>query len=255
VTFFALAYALSWWPWLLYPAGLSPSPVIGCGPFLAAVVVLAYTSGRAGVGGLLRRMVRWRVEPAWYAVALLLPIAVASTAAGLNILLGAPAPAPAQLAAWPSVLATFALLILIPGIGGTWEEPGSRGYAQPELQARHSVLSATLIVAGLWAGWHLPLFLTGKIPWSDSVLIVAVSAVFTWLLNGTYGSVLIAMLFHTMMNAFGGAFIGPMFTGADFSRYSWLQAGVWSAVALLVIVISRPARGRVGKPAPAIRLA
>ena len=44
-------------------------------PFLAALAVLGLTEGRAGVVGLLRRMVRWRVGVGWYAVALLLPAA------------------------------------------------------------------------------------------------------------------------------------------------------------------------------------
>jgi hypothetical protein len=89
VAFSVLAYTLSWWGWPLYAAGLSPAPVVGFGPFLAALVVLALTHGRAGVGTLLRRVVRWRVGPGWYAVALLLPVAVTGAAAGPV----APAPA------------------------------------------------------------------------------------------------------------------------------------------------------------------
>jgi uncharacterized protein len=43
VAFFVLAYALSWWPTPFYAAGLLPSPIVGFGPFLAALVVLAVT--------------------------------------------------------------------------------------------------------------------------------------------------------------------------------------------------------------------
>jgi hypothetical protein len=43
ITFFALAYALSWWPWILYAFDPSPQPIVGFGPFLAAVVVLGIT--------------------------------------------------------------------------------------------------------------------------------------------------------------------------------------------------------------------
>ena len=39
--FFVLACALSWWPWILYSFGLVPTPIVGVGPFLAALVVLA----------------------------------------------------------------------------------------------------------------------------------------------------------------------------------------------------------------------
>src|SRR5215203_4932541 len=73
ITFFLLAYALSWLGWPMWALGLYPNPVFGFGPFLAALLVLAITNGKSGVGGLLRRMVRWRVGLGWYAVALLLP--------------------------------------------------------------------------------------------------------------------------------------------------------------------------------------
>jgi uncharacterized protein len=59
--FSALACALSWWPWILYSFDLAPNPIVGVGPFLAALVVLAVTEGKSGVMRLLRRMVRWRV--------------------------------------------------------------------------------------------------------------------------------------------------------------------------------------------------
>ena len=54
---------------------LLPNPIVGFGPFLAALVVLAVTEGKSGVVGLLRRMVRWRVGLQWYAAAHGLPIA------------------------------------------------------------------------------------------------------------------------------------------------------------------------------------
>ena len=84
-TFFVLAYALSWWAWILYGLGLFPNPVASFGPFLAAIVVLALTQGKAGILGLFRRMVRWRVAPGWYAVALLLPVVLAAAATACSV--------------------------------------------------------------------------------------------------------------------------------------------------------------------------
>jgi uncharacterized protein len=49
VAFFVLAYALSWWAWIPYVLGVFPNPVASFGPFLAALLVLALTEGRAGV--------------------------------------------------------------------------------------------------------------------------------------------------------------------------------------------------------------
>jgi membrane protease YdiL (CAAX protease family) len=102
-------------------------------------------------------MVRWRVAPLWYAAALLLPVAIALGATGLNVLLGARPPSSAELGVWPRLIPTYFLLLLIPGIGGAWEEPGWRGYALPKLQVGRTALLASLILGVVRAFWHLPL--------------------------------------------------------------------------------------------------
>lgn len=168
-----------------------PQPIVGFGPFLAAVVVLGITHGKSAVVMLLRRMVQWRVGLRWYAVAFLLPVTIAVAAALLNLLSGAQAPSSIELGSWTSLFSTFLLLLLVPGIGGAWEEPGWRGYALPRLQVGRSALSASLI---LWAGlvvWHLPLFLVGRIHWSDIVFLIGFVVIFNWIFNSTGGSVLI----------------------------------------------------------------
>ena len=240
IVFFVLAYAFSWWPWPLYALGLSPSSIIGFGPFLGRFVVLTLTSGKAGVLGLLKRMVRWRVRPVWYAVALLLPVGVPLVATALNVLLGAQAPLSVELGAWPNLIPTFFLLLLIPGIGGAWEEPGWRGYATPKLQAGRSALSASLIVGVVWAFWHLPLMVTGVIPWSDIAYVAVQSVVYAWLFNNTGGSVLLVMLFHTMNNVISGGFFHAMFSGAEWVTMGWLLVALWSAVAIAVVVATGP---------------
>jgi hypothetical protein len=120
--FFVLACALSWWPWILYSFDLASNPIVGVGPFLAALVVLAVTEGKSGVMSLLRRMVRWRVGLQWYAAALLLPVVVTLAAAALNVfLLGAQRTSTAaDLGGWSTFLQTFLLWLLIPGL----EPPG-----------------------------------------------------------------------------------------------------------------------------------
>ena len=240
ITFFVLAYVLSWWPWILYALDLLPQPIVGFGPFLAAIVVLAITRGKSGVVGLLRRMVRWRVGLRWYAVALLLPVAISLAAAVFNVLLGAQAPSPVELGGWMGLFSTFFLLLLVPGIGGAWEEPGWRGYALPRLQVGRSALFASLI---LWIGiivWHVPLFIVGEIHWSDVVFILGFVIVFNWVFNNANGSVLIIMLMHAMNNTISGSFIGPMFSGVDSVRQAWLYAALWCAVAIVVVVVYGP---------------
>jgi uncharacterized protein len=239
-TFFILAYALSWWAWILYALGLFPNPIASFGPFLAAIVVLALTEGKAGLLGLFRRMVRWRISPGWYVVALLLPAVLAAAATLLNVLLGAEPPAAAELNGWTGLFAIFAIVLLVPGFGGAWEEPGWRGYALPRLQSRRSALVASLILGALIAGWHLPLMVAGQVAYSDIVLIFAGTIVYNWIFNNARGSVLIIMVMHAANNTISGSFFSPMFTGADSVRQSWMLALVWTVVAILVIVISGP---------------
>ena len=57
IAFFLLTYALTWLAWPMWASGLYPiAPVFSFAPFLAALVVLAITQGKSGVGALLRRM-------------------------------------------------------------------------------------------------------------------------------------------------------------------------------------------------------
>ena len=240
ITFFVLAYVLSWWPWILYALDLLPLPIVGFGPFLAAIVVLAITRGKTGVVGLLRRMVRWRVGLRWYAVALLLPVAISLAAAVFNVLLGAQAPSSVELGGWTGLFSTFLLLLLVPGIGGAWEEPGWRGYALPRLQVGRSALFASLI---LWVGiviWHLPLMIVGEVHWSDVMFLLGFVIVFNWVFNNANGSVLILMLMHAMNNTISGSFFSPMFSGAGSVRQAWLFAALWCAVAIVVVVVYGP---------------
>ncbi len=132
------------------------------------------------------------------------------------------------------------MLLLVPGIGGAWEEPGWRGYAQPRLQIGRSALVASLVLGVVWACWHVPLMVSGIVPWSDLVLVMAVSVVYAWLFNSADGSVLLTMVFHAAMNTIGGGFFSPMFSGVDARRYSWSLAAAWSIVAVVVAVVAGP---------------
>jgi membrane protease YdiL (CAAX protease family) len=256
IAFFVLAYAFSWWPWIFSALGLIDSPIAGFGPFLAALVVLALTEGRRGVGKLLRRMVQWRVGPGWYAVALLLPAAVAGLATVVNVVLGAEAPTSAELGRWTGIFSTFAILLLVPGFGGAWEEPGWRGYATPRLQARWSALTSGLVLGVLIGGWHLPLMITGQVHYADLVSIMGATIVINWLFNHVRGSVLLIMILHAANNTISGNFFAPMFAGADSARQAWLLAAIWCALAVLVVLISGPrdlsrTRPRQVEPDPA----
>lgn len=230
-SFVVLAFALSWFAWPLYAVDLAPSPLFGAGPFLAAVVVASRVGGRERVTALLRSMVRWRTSPIWYSV-LLLPWAAAGAAAAANTILGAD---PVLSQDWAGLLPSFVLLLLIPGVGGAWEEPGWRGYYQPGLEERHSAHVSALTVGVVWAAWHVPLWVTGIVPWTDGAAVVAIAVVYAWILDGTGGSVFILMLLHAMNNTVGEL---VLFTDSDSGRYRLLHTAAWVVVAIVVTTVS-----------------
>jgi len=216
---------------------MSPIGVAAFGPFIAALVVLAVTEGKPGLKTLLRRIVHWRVGWQWYLVALGLPIVMAGVASYLTVLLGAPVPTAAQLAAWPGVGVVFLLRMLIPGLGGTWEEPGWRGYAVHQLEKGRSRLAALWPLWLVIVIWHIPLFLTGDAEWVDILNMVAGVIIYNWLYHRSGNSVLLVMIIHSMNNAVSGEFFSPMFTGVYAVQQGWMRTLVWSVVAVIVLVV------------------
>jgi uncharacterized protein len=256
-----LAYGISWpllvGGFLLTDAGaLDPdggiiwavNQIAAAGPMLAAVIVVAVSRGRAGLAALGRSLVRWRVHPGWYALALL----------------GAPVLMVAGVAAFyePGVLAALpqngslllVLLVNILGIAvltGLAEEPGWRGYAQPAANRRYQPLVAALVVSVVWALWHLPNALFGQTPIETAthlLLTVVNGFVLAWVYNATRGSVLLVMLMHGSQNATSGL-VGGLLVGSDagFTRvdYQLLSAGLFG---VLVLVVALRTRGRLGLP-------
>jgi membrane protease YdiL (CAAX protease family) len=246
VAFFVLAYAIAWAPWPLYAAGVFPVPFIASGPLIAALIVLSVTEGRAGLRDLGARLLRWRVGWGWYAVALGFPLAVIFGSVLVNVALGAPAPALANLA-WSSFAMLFALRMVDPTDGPLGEEPGWRGYAVPRLQATQSPLVAVSILGLLVACWHLPLVVTGSLGAVGIATTVAVTVFYVWLFNRTGGSVLLTLIAHVTQGAIKMGDFG--FEGTDLARMEWLGLIGWSVIAVGVIAIDRNAWRATPEPA------
>ena len=240
IWFAAMSILLSWWAWPLYGLGLLPIPVAPFGPFLAALLILMVTEGKSGVVGLFRRMGRWRVNVIWYVVALATPVVLSAIAMIINLALGAEVQVSMANIDGLDVLTTFAMVLLIPGFAGAWEEPGWRGYAVPRLQSGRTALRAALILGVLVAGWHLPLILVGQISWTDMIQIIGAVIVFNWLFNNARGSVLIIMLAHASNNTVWSTLTSKVVAEPDFGRQAVLQAVMWCATAVIVVLLAGP---------------
>lgn len=220
-TFYVLTLVVSW------PAGLLPP-----GPSIAAIGAAALIDGRSGVVRLLRMVLVWRVGLRWYLVALFGPLALFALAAWVNVLLGATAVG-SPILDW-SEFGSLLLLQVFGVFAGAWEELGWRGYALPRMMRRFSPLVASLVLGILWAVWHLPLFLTGELPWADAAFIVVVSVLFTAVFVRTSQSVLIAFLMHASINAAGGVTV-LLFDGPDRIQMYWAITAVAAVVVGVVV--------------------
>ena len=267
VCYFVMAYGFSWLAWLPYvlsqgkvgflPASLSELALLPgayLGPFMSGFLMTAATEGRPGIGRLLRRFVLWRVGWQWYLFALI----------GIPVLLFlgylcAPGAVAVLHNPFPQLVLVYPLLLLLEIFtSGMAEEPGWRGFALPRLQTRYGPLLGTLILGTLWGCWHLPLFLStwghGS-GWLDVVVFIlttiGTAILLTWMFNYTRGSLLLAILLHASLDAFGSAMIA---TGLFDMR--WLFQTQWVmensslgqmigfvVVPLLLVIVTR---GRLG---------
>ena len=201
LAFFFLTYGLSWAveiPLALRAQGLLSAHVpwslhylAAYGPMLAAIIVTGITRGRGGLRELVGQMLKWRVRPVWWLVALAPLVLYALLTLVLRFIPGQEADLVAlgQIEFLPNLgVGALFVWILTFGLG---EETGWRGFALPRLQEGRSALSATGILWVLWALWHLPLFfylydatiLVGLI-----LGLLAGAVVFTWLYNSAGGS-------------------------------------------------------------------
>jgi membrane protease YdiL (CAAX protease family) len=233
VAFFVLAFALSWYPWVIALMGsrtTGPNPL---GPLVAGIIVTAIVSGRAGLREFFSRLVRWRVGVKWYVITFATPGLVCLIAVAITLCFGWGS----HVSGWSieklrELPERFLFILLFIGLG---EEPGWRGFALPQLQTKYSPLVASLILAPVWALWHLPLIgnefpLPIVVPFLLSVF--GGTFALTWVFNGTKGSVLLPMLFHATINTIGAGLIFPLFSGAALVVLWWIYGFVWLCIGL-----------------------
>jgi membrane protease YdiL (CAAX protease family) len=253
--FFLLAIGLTWI--FLIPDALGsrgilpfrlPLPlmiVMGYMPTLAAVLVTAQTRGKEGVRALFRKLLIGRVGLRWYLVAVFGLAAIYIAVIFLHNLIASSSALPVLSERLPPLSPSQMVVYLIPMflvitiING--EELGWRGFALPGLQAKYTALTSSLILGLIWTLFHLPLFFTvtgsSQADWSFAsflVSTVAMSILYTWMLNNTRGSVLLAYLFHGAANTWSQVF------SMDHANplVGWILTGLLVLAAVTVIVHS-----------------
>jgi membrane protease YdiL (CAAX protease family) len=237
ITFFAIAYAIAWSIFLLLGWIAKQSGASDTGSFLrqaeslqfaglnlivpgwlvylltrlqdwafsiAGLIMIAYTAGRSGLRELGSRLLRWRFNWKWYALALL-PLGLYAIAT-LVALSGSEGGFSAEISAttlrkilFSAEAGLFVSLFLRGAFG---EELGLRGFALPRMQQTMTPFRASVIIGALWGLWHLPVLL-GRDPVSIVAFLLlsfGLSFIFTLLFNGSGGSLIPGLLFHATQN-------------------------------------------------------
>ena len=251
--FFALTLAWSWVcfglaAWQSQNGSQSLVPVLhglgGLSPLAVAVTLI--TIQRADIKPFLQRIYTYdTISARWLAVIFLLVPLVSGAAALVDILgggWGLRLEQAARLLAEPGTILPYLLFILV--FGPLPEEPGWRGYALDGLMARVNALQSSLVVGGVWALWHLPLFFVvgsyqnqlgfGSLGfWLYVGLLPLTAILYTWIFVNTSRSILAAILFHFMQNLTGELFeLSP--------RADLIAFGLWAALAAGIVAIFGP---------------
>jgi len=243
IAFFVMAFVLSWYPWiiaLMRGRTSGPNPL---GPFVAAIIMTAVVSGRSGFREFFSRLVRWRFGAKAYAIVFMTPILICLIAVGITLCFTSP-PSTLPIEKLREVPVHFLFIFLFIGLG---EEPGWRGFALPQLQTKYSPLIASLILASVWALWHLPLvgneFPRPIVP---AFLLSLFGATFmlTWLFNRTNGSVFLPMLFHATVNTVSAGLIFPLFSGAALIVLWYIYGVIWLCLGLATLLFSANSSAR-----------
>ncbi len=215
LTFFLIAFGLSWglgWAYSALPIQTrgrigevtETHPLYYLAtytPAISAVIVLAVTQGRAGLGAYFRRFLHWRVGWRWYAVVFLGVPSLSLLALLINLAAGDRLP-PLTFGNWINYIPIMAFLLTLSPV----EELGWRGYALPHLQTRFSAFTSSLILGGLWGLWRLPAYdISGLTENLTEFLLFFLTTIFysilmTWVYNNTGGSLPLAIFFRWMTN-------------------------------------------------------
>lgn len=232
LAFFALAYVLTWapLPWGTY---------FNTGALIAALLVAFAADGPAGLRQIGVRLIRWRVNWIWYALALGVPLAINAATMALVMATGAPAP-DGLWSAWAGVPLAIGISIVNPLNGPLSEEPSFRAYTLPILQNRHTPLLSGAILATLVTVWHGPLFFIDAFqlrPY-QALTTVAVTFWYVWLFDHASGSALITLIAHATEGSLNVDGLYPE-GSAHATRAAVLNLLLWCAFTVTLLVANR----------------
>ena len=220
IIYFILTFVLSWvcMALIIIPDAFPMNPeqveTVGpltyvallVGPSIAGMIMIGLVYGKIGYQDLSSRLLKWRVDFRWYALALL---AIPLLATGILFLL--------SLFSTEFIPAIFIsddkLSLLLIGIitglmVGFFEELGWTGFAIPRMRLRYDIITTGIVVGLLWGAWHFLAFweidtFSGALPFT-----LLLMRLFAWLppfrivmvwLHDRSKSLLLVILMHASL--------------------------------------------------------
>ena len=258
LTYCILTFAISWGVILILvgPGGvpvtkdfLERGQAMLLGPSVACILLIGLASGRAGLREIVSRLLRWRVSPYWYAVAILTaPLLATAVLLALSLFSHELLPGIFTSADKASLLVISVVVGLMVGF---FEELGWTAFAVPRLRLRYGVLTTGLILGVIWGTWHFLMFwendsFSGALP-----LALLLGRLFSWrpayrvLMVWVYdrtGSLLIAILMHLSLIV-SMVIVDPPLTGRNLLTPMLVRAAIlWVVVAVVAIAQRRTVR-------------
>lgn len=214
------------------------------GPSLAGILMIAITSGKAGLNEFRSRLFKWQVSPLWYLVALLAtPLLATVILLTLSLISVEFVPAIFTSTDKTSLLLTGITTGLIVGF---FEEVGWTGFIVPRMKVRYGIITTGLTVGLLWGAWHFPVFWENGSFSASLPLALLVGRLFFWLppyrilmvwVFQQTNSLLIPVLMHASLVASMSIIVPAELT--ELSILTWITVwttALWSIVAAIVTV-------------------
>lgn len=252
--FFLLVIAFTWIPWLsavLIGKGVA-SPLVkvliaigGLGPTVSASILLYASKNQALIQDYWHRLFNYQLitTNGYLQVALIFPV-VAMVAIGISTLFDQSL---AQFQIVPQVrnnwLMIFPFIVFTFLLGPLPEELGWRGHWLDGLRIKFNGLIASLLLGGVWACWHIPLFMIKGYPLQELAgnrlmlfvyfaMLLPKAIIFTYIFYSNNRSTLAAILFHFM-----GNFVGTIIEIAVVTEFiQWL---LFTAIAIYLVSARR----------------
>jgi uncharacterized protein len=184
------------------PFGLPATAVMVVLPAAVATILTRRNRGGDAAWALWRRVgdVERIQSTRWLAISLLCMPAVSLLGYAIMWVLRMPLPTviSVPLVRLPMIFAVFF-------VGAVLEEIGWTGYATEPLQQQSGILGAGITIGAVWALWHLVPWWLGQahpLTWvcGQTLATIAMRIVMGWIYAFGGRSLLLAVLFHTMIN-------------------------------------------------------